>query len=430
MQKLEQKNIKIYPVKYAEGVPAPQVFNRARALFLFMAILGLLVFGFQKNVAKAVEDCSTKPTEEQAQCKKDLQEKADDLQQLIELKKKQEEVLQNQLQLINLEQQKNATEFQKAQKRLAELTQQIYDLEGQIYEKEKLVVQQKSILASLMRSYYESFNEGLSGIVLIGTDISEMFSQSDYLGQISFRITEVLQYIRETKQNMEKDKGDMIAKKEESEKLKEDLKKRGLSLQSNEDTKENQVTKTQAEKTKYEQLLSEINDEIYQLEAGKGEANLASLPPIKKGYFTYPVNPIVISQAYGMTAYAKRGAYRGKPHNGIDFSIKYGKVYAVKAGIVLATGSNSRYAYGNWIAIDHGDGLVTLYGHFSKIQVSKGATVKEGQIIGISGNTGYSTGPHLHFSVFSQSSFEVTESTKVKGLMLPVGSSVNPMRYL
>lgn len=414
-----------------------------KALIFVLAILGLLVFGFGKNKARAVEDCSAKETlEEQEKCKKDLQDKADDIRELIELKEKQETVLQNQLQLINLEKQKNATEFQKAQQKLAELTQQIYDLEGQIYEKEKLVVQQKSILASLMRTYYESFNEGLTGIVVIGTDISEMFSQSDYLSQISSKINEVLQYIRETKQNMEKDKISMVEKKDESEKIKEDLKKRGLTLQSNEDVKESQVSKTQQEKSKYEQLLSEINDEIYQLEAGKGEANLSLLPPIKKGYFTYPTSYVSPSQYYGCltTSFAIRsypackvGSKSGGFHNGIDLPIK-SYTYASKSGKVLATGSVSKNCpgcgYGNWIVVGHDDGLATLYAHLSSVSVSKGASVKEGQKIGVTGTTGYSTGTHLHFTVFSKNSFEVKESTKVNGLMLPIGSSVSPLRYL
>ena len=105
-------------------------------------------------------------------------------------------------------------------------------------------------------------------------------------------------------------------------------------------------------------------------------------------------------------------------------------IYAAGNGKVIGSGSNGKYAYGNWIAIDHGDGLVTLYGHLSSKSVSRGDSVKRGDKIGISGNTGFSTGPHLHFSVFVKSSYEVVQSKYVKGLMIPTGAGVNPMKYL
>ncbi len=229
--------------------------------------------------------------------------------------------------------------------------------------------------------------------------------------------------------SVEKKQNELQAKKNESEELKQELEQKNLSLQSTESKKQTLLVQTQAEKEKYEKLLDDVRQEINELESSiSSGADLSNLPPIKKGYFTYPVNPVVISQGYGKTSFSKN--YASGLHNGIDFSIKYKNIYAAGKGKILAKGDNGRYAYGKWVAIDHGDGLVTLYGHFSKISVSKGESVKEGEVIGISGNTGFSTGPHLHFSVFAKKTFDVVESTKVKGLMLPVGASVNPKNYL
>ena len=73
-------------------------------------------------------------------------------------------------------------------------------------------------------------------------------------------------------------------------------------------------------------------------------------------------------------------------------------VVAADRGTVSFIGQ-LKYGYGNHIIIDHGDGFKTLYAHLSQINVSQGQTVTQGQVIGIVGSTGRSTGPHLHFEV-------------------------------
>jgi murein DD-endopeptidase MepM/ murein hydrolase activator NlpD len=85
-------------------------------------------------------------------------------------------------------------------------------------------------------------------------------------------------------------------------------------------------------------------------------------------------------------------------HHGQDFSTPYGtKVYATGSGKVIEAGWNS--GYGNCIVIDHGYGYRSTYGHLSKIGVSVGLNVKRGDLIGLSGSTGTSTGPHLHYQI-------------------------------
>jgi len=85
-------------------------------------------------------------------------------------------------------------------------------------------------------------------------------------------------------------------------------------------------------------------------------------------------------------------------HHGQDFSTPYGtKVYATGSGKVIEAGWNS--GYGNCIVIDHGYGYRSTYGHLSKISVSVGLNVKRGDLIALSGSTGTSTGPHLHYQI-------------------------------
>lgn|GEM_PF-3508580 len=90
-------------------------------------------------------------------------------------------------------------------------------------------------------------------------------------------------------------------------------------------------------------------------------------------------------------------------HNGYDYDIVYQPVYAAAPGIVSYAGwesSDPYYGYGQMILIRHRYGYMTLYGHLSKVLVKPGQHVKAGQQIAVSGTTGHSTGPHLHFSVY------------------------------
>jgi len=87
-------------------------------------------------------------------------------------------------------------------------------------------------------------------------------------------------------------------------------------------------------------------------------------------------------------------------HFGQDIDCPYGtSVYATGDGKVVTAGYNSTNGFGNYIVIDHGYGFQSLYGHLSKIEVAEGMNVKRGDLIGISGNAGTSTGPHLHYQV-------------------------------
>ena len=136
-----------------------------------------------------------------------------------------------------------------------------------------------------------------------------------------------------------------------------------------------------------------------------------------RGY-AWPVQGGRITQGYGMTSYAKSGAYGGAGHNGIDIGAPIGTpVYATAAGTVVSVGFNNR-SYGKWIVIKHNDGYYSLYGHLSVQNVSNGQSVTRGQRIGAIGSTGFATGPHLHFTIYVPNSLRVGSS--------PQGAPVNP----
>lgn len=107
--------------------------------------------------------------------------------------------------------------------------------------------------------------------------------------------------------------------------------------------------------------------------------------------------------------------WRGGSHNGIDIGAGYGSpIYAAAGGTVWIAGySNSA---GNWVVIEHGDGIKTVYMHASELYVSAGQTVSAGQSIAAVGSTGWSTGPHLHFGVMVNSSYNGYDGTWVDPL--------------
>ncbi|NTU66648.1 MAG: peptidoglycan DD-metalloendopeptidase family protein [Candidatus Moranbacteria bacterium] len=365
------------------------------------------------------------------------QKTARTLESIIKLKEKQADVITTQLDTINKQQEKNVSDLQLTKKTVEDLARKINDLDRDIADKENLIQSQKKLLTGLMQSYYEYDQQGTLDVVLADQDFSTTFAQSDNIEQSEMKVSDILNTIKEARQELLQEKSDISENKEKHSEMKENLEKKGLDLQYTEDQKQKLLGQTQAEKEKYEKQLNDVRNEIYDLESNKS-VDYGNIPAAKGGYFDYPVSKPSITQSYGClqnsfakASYPACNGGKGGFHNGFDFGSNSGStIFAVKSGKVIGSGNNGRYAYGQWIAIDHGDGLVTLYGHLSKKYVSKGDQVDDGEKIGIMGNTGYSTGTHLHFSVFDKKSFETVESTKVDGLILPTGASVSPGRYL
>ena len=109
-----------------------------------------------------------------------------------------------------------------------------------------------------------------------------------------------------------------------------------------------------------------------------------------------PINAEPGSRRFGVYLHPILNVW--KMHNGVDFGAETGTaIRAAGTGKVTTAGWSD--GYGNYVIIDHGDGLQTLYGHMSKMLVAKGQTVAQGDVIGRVGETGLATGPHLHFEV-------------------------------
>lgn len=131
---------------------------------------------------------------------------------------------------------------------------------------------------------------------------------------------------------------------------------------------------------------------------------------IGSGSMVWPVPSCQVITTY----FGQVDEVHSHPHKGVDIGASYGStIVAPDSGTVVMAGAGAGYeGYGNVVAIDHGNGLISLCAHMSSVAVSSGQTVAKGQVIGYVGSTGHSTGPHCHFEVRLN------------------GTPVNPMNYV
>ncbi len=115
----------------------------------------------------------------------------------------------------------------------------------------------------------------------------------------------------------------------------------------------------------------------------------------------WPAHNVGIAQGFGPSPYPFEPAYGGYPHfhTGIDLSGPFGTPIVAAADGVVVAADLSTVGYGNHVILAHAGGLLTLYGHLEAVMVKAGDAVKAGQVIGLLGSTGNSTGPHCHFEV-------------------------------
>ncbi|PJA85765.1 MAG: hypothetical protein CO143_00950 [Candidatus Moranbacteria bacterium CG_4_9_14_3_um_filter_45_14] len=355
--------------------------------------------------------------------------------QIISLKQRQGSTLADQITSLQAQADKLELEISTNKEKITTLEGDISSLTSRIAEKKILVNRQKQMLSELMRIYYSNYSDGKVALVFSSAETLSFLNQENGTIEIGDKISDLLDSVKTLKESLVEERISLEEKKKEADDIHTKLTAQGDYLDSTKANKAYLLTKTQAEATKYDNLVDDLRkqqealeSEIADIEAGKID-QLVGLPS-GNGQLAYPVANPRITQGYGKTNFSKT-AYKSGMHNGIDFGGASGTtIRAAADGKVIGTGDLGRYAYGKWIAIDHGNGLVTLYGHLRKINVSSGKSVDKGDKIGEMGSTGFSTGTHLHFTVYASKSYEVVPFTSAKGKRGPVGASVNPGKYL
>lgn len=229
---------------------------------------------------------------------------------------------------------------------------------------------------------------------------------------------------------------------------------RNYLLTQNITTQNNLIRQTNNEQGKYEKLVAdnEAEREKLELELLEFESRLQfvldpdSIPDVG-AILSWPLRPVRLTQGFGCTNFARRNKqiYGGICfHPGIDLGASIGtKLTAPLAGIVRGVGNTDEkrgcYSFGKWIAIEHINGLTTIYAHLSVIKVREGDRVQRGDLIGYTGNSGISTGPHLDFRVYASEGVrivryeDINPNTSCRGVTIPTAhkdAKLNPLDYL
>lgn len=362
------------------------------------------------------KEASAQKKEKQTQLNGALEKKAELEEQISSLQEDIDSV-------DNVIQQKNS-EIENKQAEIEQLTKLIDENDEQLKQRMKAIYENGT--TSYLEIIFES--KGLSDFFTRISAVKDIMAHDKALIQSYVDAKEGVQTAKQTVENEKSEKeeaktllvnkkGDLKEKQEEKNELVADLKNdiSAIEKMEEEGEKQEELVKQELAKALAAQEAAEkaAKAKAQQQTGNSSSSGTRTATPARQssGAFLWPSAASTrVTSPYGSRIHPITG--KQKFHKGLDIGAPNGSdVLAAADGTVVTSGWNAG-GYGNYITINHGGGLVTLYGHNSKLLVSAGETVKKGQVIAKVGSTGNSTGPHIHFEVMLN------------------GSVVNPYNYL
>lgn len=339
------------------------------------------------------------------------------------------------------------------QDKIASKNYEIQRLDSQINNKEENIDDNKRIINKTFLSINELNDQSLPELILGNRSISEALEAFEQLSMIQNGLKEKIEKLNEDKSNLENNKKASEKAKLELVKLNNQLaNERSLVVETMAEQAD-LLKETAESESKYKEMLSKKKAEqlAFQQEISNYESQLKILinpdliPHTGSGVLFWPLDKITITQEFGVTDFSSKNRqfYKTGAHNGVDFRAPIGTpVKSALSGIVAGVGNTGTIprclSYGRWVLVKHDNGLSTLYAHLSLPTVVPGQSVGAGEIIAYSGNTGASTGPHLHFGVYASQGLQIIKITKREfptvtnciGSIIPVGKPLDPLLYL
>lgn len=324
--------------------------------------------------------------------------------------------------------------------KITELTSSISDKTKEIEQKEEEFEEKDKLLQDRLVALYEAGDTTYLDMLLTSGSITDFISSYYLVEQLTKCDTEVLNAIENTKKEIEDDKKELETKKQEIDKTKSQIAEKNEKLKSDKSTKQAKVNSLTEEEKELEGELAAYNAEMEKIataerkakaeeDAKKNQTNTgntnntgntgstgatggSSGTITSSGKMTWPIPGYKnITSYFGYRVHPIYGTW--KLHSGIDVGAPTGaKFVAADDGTVLIASYGYNGGYGNYVVINHGNGITTRYAHGTSILVSAGQKVTKGTPVLTVGSTGASTGPHAHFEV------------RVNG------TAVNPLNYI
>ncbi len=427
--------------------------NRRRTQTKYIAYVSLffvlLFLTVSARAASRIEDLQGKITGRNSDIER-LEKEIKEYEGQLQTIGKEKSSLKNTIKTFDVSIRKFNSDISVTQKKITATVSTIQKLGTGIAEKEEKIHKNSGALAEAIRTINAAESHTLVELILAHSKLSEVWNELASTEQFQAEVNRQVVALKALKNELEQNKSQEQKKKTELVHYKTDLDDKKEIVQYNR-TEKNKVLKvTENKETTYTDMLAEKKQkreqflaELLELESQlQLEIDPNAFPQPGSKALAWPLDDVLITQYFGNTEFAQQTqAYKGQGHNGIDLRATMGtKVKAALAGNVEDTGNTDVvpgcYSYGKWVLIRHHNGLSTLYAHLSIIKVVQGQEVATGDTIGFSGNTGYSTGPHLHFTVYATQGVRVQQFSKsinCKNTSIPVAdlkAYLNPLAYL
>lgn len=318
-----------------------------------------------------------------------------------------------------------------------------------IISKEEHISKSKEDTAESLRLLNQGDKISFVQSFLQSKDITEAWKVIQNILSIQAALRGHIDDLENTKQNLAEDKSENEKKKEELSEFQKNLSDQKTVVSQNTQEKNTLLSQTKNQEAEYQRIIREkaaakaaFEKELYEYEAKlKYVLDPSSIPQKGSAVFAWPTDEVYITQNFGITSASGR-LYASGSHNGVDFKALMGTpIKAMGDGVVIGAGNTDltcpRASFGQWILIKYSNGLSAIFAHLSVISVKEGDSVRTGQIVGYSGNTGYSTGPHLHVGVYASDAVKVENRPSVscggkvyRMPIAPVDAYLDPLAYL